>query len=171
MANPPPPYDNITGISRAVMKDNAQESLADYNGNARPGELVVNSSLNIPTLFVGNAQGQLTRIGNTGDLSFQDSTVFAATNSVFTIVTTDGSTHEWDFRPDGSLDTPGPIFSQGFIKTLAINTANLAPAVSSGAGAREFVTDANNTVFGNLVVGGGANAVPVYSDGTVWRIG
>ena len=22
MANPPPPYDNITGISRAVMKDN-----------------------------------------------------------------------------------------------------------------------------------------------------
>jgi hypothetical protein len=27
MANPPPPYDNITGISRAVMKDNAQETL------------------------------------------------------------------------------------------------------------------------------------------------
>jgi hypothetical protein len=28
MANPPPPYDNITGISRAVMKDNAQETIA-----------------------------------------------------------------------------------------------------------------------------------------------
>ena len=27
MTNPPPPYDNITGISRAVMKDNAQETI------------------------------------------------------------------------------------------------------------------------------------------------
>jgi hypothetical protein len=33
-----PPYDNITGISRAVMKDNARETIANYNGNARPGE-------------------------------------------------------------------------------------------------------------------------------------
>jgi hypothetical protein len=35
MANPPPPYDDITGISRAVMKDNAQVTIEDYNGNAQ----------------------------------------------------------------------------------------------------------------------------------------
>ena len=58
MANPPPPYANITGISRAAMKDNAQESITNYNGNARPGELIVDQNTDI--LYVGNALGQLT---------------------------------------------------------------------------------------------------------------
>jgi hypothetical protein len=62
MANPPPPYDNITGISRAVMKDNAQETLSNYNGNARPGELVANLVDDPPTLYIGNNAGQLTTI-------------------------------------------------------------------------------------------------------------
>jgi len=39
--NNPPPYSDITGITRAVMKDNAQVDIQDYDGNARPGELVV----------------------------------------------------------------------------------------------------------------------------------
>lgn len=57
MANPPPPYSDITGISRAVMKDNAQVTLANYNGNARPGELVVNQLTQ--DLYVGNTNGNL----------------------------------------------------------------------------------------------------------------
>ena len=60
MANPPPPYDNITGISRAVMKDNAQVTLANYNGNARPGELVVDQTTD--QLYIGNSAGALTQI-------------------------------------------------------------------------------------------------------------
>lgn len=59
MANPPP-YDNITGISRAVMKDNAQVTLADYNGNARPGELVVDQTTD--QVYIGNSSGALTQI-------------------------------------------------------------------------------------------------------------
>jgi hypothetical protein len=66
MANPPPPYDNITGISRAVMKDNAQETLAGYDGNARPGELVVNLVVDPPALYIGNNAGQLTAISSSG---------------------------------------------------------------------------------------------------------
>jgi hypothetical protein len=42
------------------MKDNAQETLANYNGNARPGELVVDQITD--SLWVGNALGQLTLI-------------------------------------------------------------------------------------------------------------
>jgi hypothetical protein len=60
MANPPPPYDDITGISRAVMKDNAQVTLANYNGNARPGELVVDQTTD--QLYIGNSSGALTQI-------------------------------------------------------------------------------------------------------------
>ena len=64
MANPPPPYANITGISRAAMKDNAQESITNYNGNARPGELIVDQNTDI--LYVGNALGQLTVLATPG---------------------------------------------------------------------------------------------------------
>lgn len=39
------------------------------------------------------------------------------------------------------------------------------------AGVRGFVTNANATTFASVVAGGGANGVPVYFDGTDWRIG
>jgi hypothetical protein len=46
-----------------------------------------------------------------------------------------------------------------------------APAATVGAGARAVVTDASTTTFHAIVAGGGANVVPVFSDGTNWRIG
>jgi hypothetical protein len=49
--------------------------------------------------------------------------------------------------------------------------ATLPSAVTSGKGARSFVTDALGPTFGTTVVTGGAVAVPVYSDGTNWKVG
>jgi hypothetical protein len=49
--------------------------------------------------------------------------------------------------------------------------ATLPSAVTSGVGARSFVTDALGPTFGATVVTGGAVAVPVYSDGTNWKVG
>ena len=49
--------------------------------------------------------------------------------------------------------------------------ATLPSAVTSGVGARSFVTNALTPTFGSTVVGGGAVAVPVYSDGTNWKVG
>ena len=63
MAFPPPPYSNISGITRTIMKDNQEESIANYDGNARPGELVVN--LNNNDIYIGNVNGGLELI-NTG---------------------------------------------------------------------------------------------------------
>ena len=60
MASPPPPYDDITGISRTVMKDNAQETIGDYNGVARPSEIVVDQ-LN-QNIYIGNTNGNLTLV-------------------------------------------------------------------------------------------------------------
>ncbi len=57
-------------------------------------------------------------------------------------------------------------------KTFIVSALPSAAAV--GAGARSFVTDANTTIIlglGLTVVGGGSNKVPVYSDGTNWKIG
>ena len=39
------------------MKDNAQESIANYNGNARPGEIVVDQLNN--NVYIGNTNGNL----------------------------------------------------------------------------------------------------------------
>ena len=60
--NNPPPYSDITGITRAVMKDNAQVSIVDYDGNARPGELVV--AQGTTNLYIGNSLGQLTLVAS-----------------------------------------------------------------------------------------------------------
>ena len=49
--------------------------------------------------------------------------------------------------------------------------ASLPSASTVGAGARAMVTNANATTFHSVVAGGGANVVPVFSDGTDWRIG
>ena len=49
--------------------------------------------------------------------------------------------------------------------------STLPSAVTSGKGARSFVTDALGPTFGATVVTGGAVAVPVYSDGTNWKVG
>jgi len=54
MANPPPPYADVTGISRAVM------NIVDYNGNARPSELVVSQT--DQTIYVGNVNGNLNKV-------------------------------------------------------------------------------------------------------------
>ena len=59
------------------------------------------------------------------------------------------------------------------IATLPISTPVmfLADAVTAGVGARAFASDALLPVFGSAVVGGGGVGVPVYSDGTIWRVG
>lgn len=54
-------------------------------------------------------------------------------------------------------------------KTYVVTS--LPSAATAGAGARTFVTDATVTTFASVAAGGGTNAVPVYSDGTSWRIG
>ena len=64
------------------------------------------------------------------------------------------------------------LMASGVVPPLTNYTvATLPSAVTSGKGARSFVTDALGPVFGATVVTGGAVAVPVYSDGTNWKVG
>lgn len=67
----------------------------------------------------------------------------------------------------GQLSTTSTVIPPTTVYTVA----TLPSAVTSGMGARSFVSDANATTFASVVVTGGANKVPVYSDGTSWRIG
>jgi hypothetical protein len=58
-------------------------------------------------------------------------------------------------------------------KPITLKTYLVAELSLLGAakGAVAMVTDANATTFASIVAGGGSNNVPVYYDGTNWRIG
>ena len=67
----------------------------------------------------------------------------------------------------GQLQADGEIFPALTVYTVA----TLPSAVDSGVGARSFVSDALAPVFGSTVAGAGAVKIPVYSDGTNWKVG
>jgi hypothetical protein len=65
----------------------------------------------------------------------------------------------------------GNLFVTGVVKSTVYTVATLPSASASGSGARAFVSNALAPIFGATVVTGGAVAVPVYSDGTNWKVG
>lgn len=69
-----------------------------------------------------------------------------------------------------------PQTGKVFVDQILIQPATVAtlPSVTDNAGARASVTDSNAALtagIGAVVAGGGANIVPVFCDGTNWRIG
>ena len=176
MASPPPPYDDITGISRAVMKDNAQVTLAEYNGTARPGELVVDLTQDPPPLYVGNNSGQLTAVSTGGTYGNANVVTLLATFGSNTISTTGNIT-------GGNISVTGNILGNNIAsleqlsaKYIILDTMplNNLPNPAGNTGLRGFANDANLVAAGNFgaqVTDGGSNIVPVWSDGSVWRIG
>lgn len=71
------------------------------------------------------------------------------------------STFNWQFGNDGTTIFPVVAYAS-------------LPAATATAGRRAFINNANLVAagnFGSLVAAGGSNTVPVYSDGSFWRIG
>lgn len=67
----------------------------------------------------------------------------------------------------GTLDN----FASQFCLSGVYEVATLPGADILGAGARAFVIDSSVSTFGSTVAGGGSGKVPVYSDGTDWKVG
>lgn len=70
---------------------------------------------------------------------------------------------------DEALQVNGDAFFEGTTRQAGYTVATL-PA-SPQQFTRAFVTDANATTFHSIVAAGGSNVVPVFYDGTNWRIG
>jgi hypothetical protein len=54
---------------------------------------------------------------------------------------------------------------------VPVLVADLPSASTVGVGSRAFVTNSSVSTFGTTVAGGGSTKVPVYSDGTNWKVG
>jgi len=63
------------------------------------------------------------------------------------------------------------VLSANTVITVAVDYANLPLANTAGVGARAMITNGNTTTFYSIVNSGGSNIVPVFSDGTNWRVG
>lgn len=70
----------------------------------------------------------------------------------------------------GALTAGGAISSSNVVST-GVYVVSALPACASRQGSRAMVTDANATTFNSVVAGSGANILPVYCDGTNWKIG
>jgi hypothetical protein len=146
----PAPYTNITGISRTVMKDNAQETLANYNGNARPGEIVADLTTNPPALYVGNNAGQLTAIISTG--SYGNSNVAAY------LPTYTGNITAGNISTGSGSITGGNVNGNVFNGNVAFGNG-----VIGGAG---NITGGNISAIGNIT-GGNISASGNISAGNI----
>jgi len=129
---------------------------------ASPASNAVTSSagsfITLANSFVLNSAGtNVERVSLAGFYSILN-LVYDKTNSTFTGT----SLNAIDYFQRLNLDT---------INFTVYTVATLPSAVTSGAGTRAFVSDALLPTFGSTVVGGGAVKVPVYSDGTNWKVG
>jgi len=111
----------------------------------------------------------------------------AASGSSRGISFTIGGTPVWDISTAGhfratSIDNtfdiggsggnrPRNVYVGTSLLVRPVTVANLPAAATAGVGARSFVTDALNPVFGSAVTGGGAVPVPVYSTSSAWNVG
>ena len=120
--------------------------------------------------------GTLTAVTVTGNVAAGN---VSGTGGVFTYVSGDGAnlTNITTVGTLTALEVTGNITGQSYVsaatalQTTPVVVASLPAAGTAGAGARAFVSDANDIVFNAVVAGTGANNLPVFSDGTDWRIG
>ena len=60
---------------------------------------------------------------------------------------------------------------EGDVDTVYANAVPTSSLPTSPTYRRAIVNDATSTTFHDIVSGGGSNIVPVFYDGTNWRIG
>ena len=146
------------------------------------GNLILNSAggsyfaraaqANLALSVANAAQPNITSVGTLTSLTVSGNANVGnvgATQGVFTSVS--GSLVTASQPNVTSVGTLTSLTVSGISKTTPVAVASLPAAATAGAGARAFVTDATSTTFNAVVVGGGSNIMPVFSNGTGWFIG
>jgi hypothetical protein len=107
-------------------------------------------------IFIGTDPGETLLVGSGHSPAVFEAVVYNTAGALITM----------RFDSKGILNVP-------VVKTTVYSAAGTAipSAVTRGAGARAFVSDATVATFATAYTSGGSNNVPVYSDGTIWRIG
>lgn len=193
-------YQSVNTNTYKIYTDSTYSTLVDATGwSAYTGGGTVAITKQVPAAnIVINTNGYFTTFDNTGNVTLPDNTKigpiegpntfgFYNSNANTTFLIELGSTNAWSFDgATGNLTVPGSIITSGSAGNItganvisAITYQSSVVAISAlpaatTAGLRAFVNNANLVAAGNFgatVGSGGSNTVPVYSDGSVWRIG
>jgi hypothetical protein len=162
MAFPPPPYSDVAGITRAIMKDNKTVSITSYNGEARAGELVVDQLTQ--NLYVGTPEGTLILVGPslTQTAVDDDSITLSLSNQNQHIILTNSSTVYVPLPSAVSL----PI---GYAVTVVVGDGGSGYIRTNGEGDQKIYTSGSG---GNYVENDYDNIeIPQYTMATLLKIG
>jgi hypothetical protein len=158
----------LTGITVSasgyfISNGTSNIAIASANANAF---VTIAGTANVAVFATTGAfiTGVVSASGNvTGGNVLTAGLISSTGNAVFGNITSGGGT--------GGNITGANVVSCTNVKTVATTVAGLPAAATVGAGARAFVTDATSATFGTTATGGASNAVPVWTDGTTWKIG
>jgi hypothetical protein len=152
---------NITGGN--INTEGSVSATGTITGGNLSTAGTVSATGNVTANNISTGNVVATRVQNGGNLEIRSNVA--------------GTPRTWTFDAIGDFNLPvgGNISGSGYVTAVRVITdprplANLTPV----AGGRAFVSDGNLVAAGNFGVeigGGGANTVPVYSDGTNWYIG
>ncbi len=167
-------FATVTGSSSVVLSFSPTITGAMTFSGTAANNSVFGSAITTGTIGIGNTAG-------TGIITVGQSTVSQTTN-IQAGATASGSTKTIALGTSGLAgsttnisigSTTGTSITtiNGIKKQQNYTVATLPSASTSGVGARSFVTDALAPNFNVTVVTGGAVAVPVFSDGTNWKVG
>lgn len=157
-------WESNSGTLKLVTKTDALASGADILSFSRSGTA-------LGTMTFHAASGVSIAMSSSGALTFTNGTVTGfisySVTPTFQFGTT--SAHNIDLAVNGT--TRITIRTDDTFTQRTTTVASLPAAVAGLTGARAFVTDATATTFASVAAGGGSNKVPVYCDGSNWRIG
>lgn len=157
-----------SGNSNVAIGYTAAQNIHDGPAGVYIGNSVLNSATgtNQYNTMVGNGAGFYVSNANACTILGSWFGPSAALNNIIAI--TDGSNPtnpqvDWGY-------THANVWTFQYPVCVVPSTVGALPAAGV-QGRRAFVSDATSTTFAAIAAGGGANPVPVYDDGTNWRIG
>ena len=162
---------NIRGISAIgainISGSSTETNPFNFGTLQRTNEIIIGgnaiSAATSGAITLGRSTGsQTVNIANGASASGRTKTVNIGTSGA------SGSTTVINIGTAYTSSTPTITTLNGLIKQQTYTVANLPTGTS---GSRSFVTNALAPSFGAAVVGGGAVGVPVYHDGTSWKVG
>ena len=156
---------STTSYTLDVANSTSSSILITTNGLTQAPDVDYTVTGNTVTFTTPPAQGDIMQVR------------FLANNLV-TVTTSYNNSNVAAFLPTYSgvvtasgISASGNIATGGITQNRVYTVSALPAAGTAGAGARAFVSNANTTAFYSAVGAGGSNTVPVFSDGTTWRVG
>jgi hypothetical protein len=171
---------NLTGNVTGSVTGSISGGTGSFSTLTATGSLqLTGSATGTHNLATNQTSGTLT-IGGTGAagaITLGRSTGAQTINIATGINTASAKVVNIGTAGTGSTTTINIGSASGSTSTTTVNgllkqqTYTVATLPTGSAGARSFVTNALAPAFGSAVVGGGAVGVPVYHDGTSWKVG